>query len=84
MTAPTTPGASRLPTPQPQPPTTNPPPTPRATPAALTDALVRELRERLPAFLATGDGGQRVVIHIAPGRKSAKIEWPPEVVEVKA
>ena len=49
----------------------------------LTDAIVRQLRDRLPEVLASGEGGQRVVIHIAPGRKAAKIEWPPDVEEVK-
>ena len=49
----------------------------------LTDAIVRQLRDRLPDVLATGDGGQRVVIHIAPGHKAAKIEWPPDVEDVK-
>ena len=50
---------------------------------SLTDANVHQLRSRLPDVLASGDGGQRVVIHIAPGHKAAKIEWPPEVEDVK-
>jgi hypothetical protein len=51
--------------------------------AALITAIVRQLSARLPKFLAQGDAGQRVVIHIAPGHRSAKIEWPPEVDDVK-
>lgn len=51
--------------------------------AMLTEAVVRELRDRLPVLLAEGEAGQKVVIHIAPGRKSVKIEWPALITELR-
>ena len=66
----------------------NRPPPVRAADASsssvpLTEAVVRQLRTRLPHILAAGDSGQKVILHIAPGRTSVKIEWPPDVEEVR-
>lgn len=57
---------------------------PSGSTAVLTEAVVRELRERLPALLSEGAAGQKVTIHIAPGRRSIKIEWPAQITELKA
>lgn len=56
---------------------------PRTQAALLTDAIVRKLVERLPALIASGEGGQKIIIHIAPGHKTAKIEWPPDIDDVR-
>jgi hypothetical protein len=50
----------------------------------LIDGIVEQLRARLNDVLAHPQpGGKKVIINISPGRDTAWIELPPEVLEVK-
>lgn len=52
---------------------------------ALTEAVIDQLRERLPDVIRRRGGqGRRVTIHILAGRaERADIEFPPEYVAVR-
>lgn len=49
----------------------------------LIRAIVEKLQADLPAVLAGGNEGRRIVIHVAPHCASAKIEYPPSMVQVR-
>lgn len=55
---------------------------------ALTEAVIVQLRERLPEVLASRNlhMGSRIVLNIPPGsveRVQVHIEYPPEIIEVR-
>ncbi len=59
-------------------------PTPPQSSLELTERILTRLRARLPGVLTnTTCVGQKIVIQIPPGGHNVRIEWPPDVEEVK-
>ena len=50
----------------------------------LAEDILNELRKQLPGVLSrVGNNGQKIVIHIQPQASAARIELPPEIIELR-
>ncbi|MBX3014838.1 MAG: hypothetical protein KF832_25180 [Caldilineaceae bacterium] len=54
-----------------------------AAEAQLVAEIARQLQTELPELLKRTVGGYKILIHILPGHKEAKIEFQPRIITIK-